>query len=102
VAYRVSLDGVDKPPSMQIQPEERWIMVGILFWLTRAYGQAVEGEATVERALDDAQQMFDRYRPASLSRATCPISRSGCPASARRTPRCPRGSLEASGPPGGI
>jgi hypothetical protein len=33
-----------------------------VYWLGRAYSQVVDGEASVEEALNAAQRMFDDYR----------------------------------------
>ena len=38
------------------------------FWLSLAHGQVVAGEASVEEALDAAQQAFDDYRACIIAR----------------------------------
>jgi ABC-type glycerol-3-phosphate transport system substrate-binding protein len=60
-AYLASVANADRPSAFQAFSEEDWLG-GALFWLGQAYGQVVDGEATVEEALDAAQQMADDYR----------------------------------------
>ena len=51
----------ERASAFQAFSEEDWLG-GALFWLGQAYGQVIDGEATVEEALDTAQQMADDYR----------------------------------------
>lgn len=67
-AFHASLDGADKAPFQQIGPEDEWLWTGILVWLVPAYGRVVSGEATPERALADAQRLFDNYRACIVER----------------------------------
>lgn len=60
-AYIASVADADQPSSFQIYEEEEW-MGGALFWLTQAYGKVVSGERGVEDALDEAQDLAERYR----------------------------------------
>lgn len=60
-AYMDSVADADLPSSYQVFSEEEW-MGGALFWLGQAYGQAVEGETTVQEALDAVQVLADDYR----------------------------------------
>jgi multiple sugar transport system substrate-binding protein len=60
-AYLASVADSDQPSAFQIFSEEEWLG-GALFWLGQAYGQAIDGEASVEEALDAAQKMADDYR----------------------------------------
>jgi hypothetical protein len=46
---------------------EEWLHVVALL-LERAYEQVIEGEATVEEALDAAQHTFDGYRACVVTR----------------------------------
>jgi ABC-type glycerol-3-phosphate transport system substrate-binding protein len=41
--------------------DNRWLSVG-LTWLQQAYTEVINGEASVEQALETAQQTFDAYR----------------------------------------
>jgi ABC-type glycerol-3-phosphate transport system substrate-binding protein len=60
-AYLASVAEGDRASAFQAFSEEDWLG-GALFWLGQAYGQVIDGEATVEEALDTAQQMADDYR----------------------------------------
>jgi len=60
-AYGASLDG-HRSISFQVLRDQDWLVAGYVVWLIRAYGQVVEGQATVEHALDLAQRAFDDYR----------------------------------------
>jgi ABC-type glycerol-3-phosphate transport system substrate-binding protein len=60
-AYLASVAQADQPSAFQVFSEEDWLG-GALFWLGQAYGQVIDGEATVEDALGTAQQMADDYR----------------------------------------
>lgn len=61
VVYEASLDG-HRSISFQSFRDQDWLFAGYILWLTRAYGQVVEGHTTVEHALDLAQRAFDDYR----------------------------------------
>ncbi len=67
-AFQASLDGVDKVPFQQIASEEEWLWAGMMIWLLPAYGRTVTGDATPERALADAQRLFDDYRACVVER----------------------------------
>ena len=61
-AYRASLGSGGVSSVYQfLNGQDSWLSNSIL-WLTDAYGQAVEGKVSVEKALADAQQMADDYR----------------------------------------
>jgi ABC-type glycerol-3-phosphate transport system substrate-binding protein len=59
-AYQASVAAVDGPFGSQFG-DQPWLMLAIL-WLFHAHGQVVEGEASVEEALDAAQRTFDDFR----------------------------------------
>jgi multiple sugar transport system substrate-binding protein len=58
-AYLASVTGLQQP--FQIFSEDPWLREA-LYWLFQAYGQVLEGEASVEAALNTAQRMADDYR----------------------------------------
>ncbi len=60
-AYLASVGEGEEPSTFQIFSEEGWLG-GALFWLGQAYGDVIDGEASVEEALDTAQRMADDYR----------------------------------------
>jgi multiple sugar transport system substrate-binding protein len=60
-AYLASVGEGDQPSTFQIFSEEEWLG-GALFWFGQAYGKVIEGETSVEEALDVAQQFADDYR----------------------------------------
>jgi ABC-type glycerol-3-phosphate transport system substrate-binding protein len=60
-AYLDSVAEVDRPSSFQTFSEEEWMGMAII-WLGQAYGQVVDGEATVEEALAQAQELADDLR----------------------------------------
>jgi multiple sugar transport system substrate-binding protein len=60
-AYLASIADAEKPSDFQLMSEEEW-MGGALYWLGQAYGQVLDGKATVEEALDNAQKLADDYR----------------------------------------
>jgi len=60
-AYLTSVGEGEEPSAFQIFAEEEWLG-GALFWLGQAYGDVIDGEASVEEALDTAQRMADDYR----------------------------------------
>jgi len=60
-AYRASVVDADQSPAFDLLTEEEWLG-GAVLWLTQAYGQVLEGQATVEQALDQAQGLADAYR----------------------------------------
>lgn len=59
-AYEASVAAVDGPLGSQFG-DQSWLLFAML-WLFRAHGQVVEGEASVEEALDAAQRTFDDFR----------------------------------------
>ncbi|MDY6876225.1 MAG: extracellular solute-binding protein [Chloroflexota bacterium] len=60
-AYLASVAGSEQPSTFQFFYEEEWLG-GSFFWFGQAYGRVLEGEASVEEALDAAQEMADDYR----------------------------------------
>jgi ABC-type glycerol-3-phosphate transport system substrate-binding protein len=60
-AFLASVADAEEPSSFQIFSDEEWLG-GALFWLGQAYGQVVEGEASVEEALGAAQDLAEEYR----------------------------------------
>jgi ABC-type glycerol-3-phosphate transport system substrate-binding protein len=60
-AYLASVGDSDRPSAFQIFSEEDWLGWGI-FWYGQAFGQVLEGDVTVEEALDAAQKLADDYR----------------------------------------
>jgi hypothetical protein len=56
-----SLGDTEQPSAFQVFSDEEWLG-GALFWLGQAFGQVLEGEATVEEALGAAQKLADDYR----------------------------------------
>ena len=64
-AYRASVAGQGRP--FQIFSEELWLR-GATYLLFQAYGQVLEGEASVERALSTAQRKADDYRTCVMAR----------------------------------
>jgi multiple sugar transport system substrate-binding protein len=60
-AYLASVGSGDQPSAYAIFSEEAWLG-GALYWLGQAYGQVVDGKASVEEALDTAQKLADDYR----------------------------------------
>jgi multiple sugar transport system substrate-binding protein len=60
-AYLASVKEGEESSAVQIFAEEEWLG-GALFWLGQAYGDVIDGEASVEEALDTAQRMADDYR----------------------------------------
>ena len=65
--YEASVAAADRPPSYQFYPDQPWLMAAV-FWLVQAHGQVLEGEASVERALEVAQQKFDDFRACIIAR----------------------------------
>jgi len=59
-AYEASIAGADHLLASQYG-DHPWLMFSII-WLYRAHSQVVEGEASVEEALDAAQRTFDDFR----------------------------------------
>jgi ABC-type glycerol-3-phosphate transport system substrate-binding protein len=64
LASLASIAGADEP---SIFVQEPWLSTA-RYWLIQAYDQAVQGEATVEEALDEAQRMADNYRACVIAR----------------------------------
>jgi ABC-type glycerol-3-phosphate transport system substrate-binding protein len=52
---------VEEPSTYSLQWQEGWLGGGS-FWLAQAYHRIVEGEASVQEALADAQALADDYR----------------------------------------
>ncbi len=59
--YHASIAGAERASVFDILTGQGWLSGG-LYWLGRAYSQAVEGEASVEEALNAAQKMSEDYR----------------------------------------
>ena len=59
--YLASIGDAEEATVSQLLSEEEWLGGGI-YWLGQAYSQVVEGEASVEDALDTAQKLADDYR----------------------------------------
>jgi multiple sugar transport system substrate-binding protein len=60
-AYLASVGDADRPSSFQLFAEEEWLG-GAIYWYGQAFGQVIEGKASVEEALDAAQALADDYR----------------------------------------
>jgi multiple sugar transport system substrate-binding protein len=60
-AYLASMGDAARPSAFQIFSQEEWLG-GAIFWYGQAFGQIVDGEASVEDALDAAQKLADDYR----------------------------------------
>jgi multiple sugar transport system substrate-binding protein len=61
-AYLASLgEGGTSSAYQFFSGKNSWLSYSI-FWLSKAYGQVVDGKAPVEKALADAQQLADDYR----------------------------------------
>jgi ABC-type glycerol-3-phosphate transport system substrate-binding protein len=65
--YEASVSAADRAPLASTYGAEGWLYVVTLL-LERAYGQVIDGEATVEEALDAAQHVFDAYRACVIAR----------------------------------
>jgi ABC-type glycerol-3-phosphate transport system substrate-binding protein len=59
--YEASVAGAERASVFDILTGQGWLSGG-LYWLGRAYDQAVKGEASVEEALNAAQRISDDYR----------------------------------------
>ncbi|RMF26489.1 MAG: hypothetical protein D6759_19605, partial [Chloroflexi bacterium] len=64
-AYRASVVGLEQP--FLLFAQEPWL-TGATYWLFRAYGQVVRGEADPAEALAAAQRLADTYRACVLAR----------------------------------
>ena len=64
-AYLAGMAG-DESPWLRFS-DDGWLW-GASYWLFRAYGQVLAGEADVEEALDAAQKMADGYRACVIAR----------------------------------
>ena len=60
-AYMAGVADSGQPSDHQIYAEEEW-MGGALVWFTQAYGKVLDGKASVEDALEEAQQLSQDYR----------------------------------------
>jgi multiple sugar transport system substrate-binding protein len=60
-AYVASISESEEQSAFQILTDEEWLG-GAIYWYGQAFGQIVDGEATVEEALDMAQQLAEDYR----------------------------------------
>ncbi|MGD9375824.1 MAG: extracellular solute-binding protein, partial [Anaerolineae bacterium] len=60
-AYLATMGDSEEPSAFQIFTDEEWLG-GAIYWYGQAFGQIIEGEASVEDALDAAQQLADDYR----------------------------------------
>ncbi|MGD9315874.1 MAG: extracellular solute-binding protein [Anaerolineae bacterium] len=59
--YLASIGDAEEATVSQLLAEEEWLG-GAIYWLGQAYSQVIEGEASVEDALDAAQKLADDYR----------------------------------------
>jgi multiple sugar transport system substrate-binding protein len=59
--YLASIGDAEEATVSQLLTEEEWLG-GAIYWLGQAYSQVIEGEASVEDALDTAQKLADDYR----------------------------------------
>ena len=60
-AYLATMGDSEQPSAFQLLTDEAWLG-GAIYWYGQAFGQVIEGKASVEDALDAAQQMADDYR----------------------------------------
>jgi ABC-type glycerol-3-phosphate transport system substrate-binding protein len=60
-AYLASIGESEQPSAFQIFTEEEWLG-GAIYWYGQAFGQVIDGKASVEDALDAAQKLADDYR----------------------------------------
>ncbi len=60
-AYLAAIGDAEQPSAFQAFNQEPWLGTA-MFWLGQAFGQIVEGEASVEDALDGAQKLAEDYR----------------------------------------
>jgi multiple sugar transport system substrate-binding protein len=60
-AYLASVGQSGKPSAFQIFSEEDWLG-GAIYWYGQAFGQIVDGQTSVEDAMDAAQKLADDYR----------------------------------------
>jgi multiple sugar transport system substrate-binding protein len=60
-AYLASVGESEQPSAFEIFNEEEWLGNAI-YWYGQAFGQIVDGKASVEDALDAAQKLADDYR----------------------------------------
>jgi multiple sugar transport system substrate-binding protein len=65
--HEASVSGAERAPISANYGAEEWLHVVTLL-LERAYERVIEGEATVEEALDAAQHTFDAYRACVVTR----------------------------------
>lgn len=65
-AYLASIGTAECSISLQLLSEDSWLG-SATFWLSQAFGQIVEGKASVEEALDTAQRVVDDYRACILA-----------------------------------
>jgi ABC-type glycerol-3-phosphate transport system substrate-binding protein len=60
-AYLASVGESERPSVLEIFDQEEWLG-GAIYWYGQAFGQVIEGKASVEDALDTAQKLADDYR----------------------------------------
>jgi ABC-type glycerol-3-phosphate transport system substrate-binding protein len=65
--YEASVAGANQRFNYLLSQDQPWLVVA-LWWLGQAHGQVLEREASVEEALDAAQQTFDDYRACVIAR----------------------------------
>jgi multiple sugar transport system substrate-binding protein len=65
--FEASVATADRPSAFYTYLDQRWLATAV-FWLAQAHGQVLRGEASVEKALDDAQQRFDDFRACIVAR----------------------------------
>jgi ABC-type glycerol-3-phosphate transport system substrate-binding protein len=60
-AYLAAIGDAEQPSALQAFNRDPWLGYA-MFWMGQAFGQIVEGEASVEDALDAAQSQAEAYR----------------------------------------
>jgi len=65
-AYLASIGNAECSTSLQHLSEDSWLG-SATFWLSQAFGQIIEGKASIEEALDIAQRLADDYRACILA-----------------------------------
>jgi multiple sugar transport system substrate-binding protein len=60
-AYLASVGDSEQPSAFRLFTEEAWLG-GAIYWYGQAFGQVIDGEASVEDALAAAQKLADDYR----------------------------------------
>jgi ABC-type glycerol-3-phosphate transport system substrate-binding protein len=66
-AYLAAIGDAEQPSAFQIFSQEEWLGNALL-WLGQAYGRIVEGDASVEDALAEAQMQAEEYRACLITK----------------------------------